>query len=159
MAIDRVVNEVDRALDEIVDFTSRLVRVPTVNPPGEEYEACAHLIADELRRHGAAAELLAATGRAEHTDRYPRVNVVGHHAGTASRPCVHLNGHFDVVPAGEGWTRNPFGGQVIDGRVYGRGACDMKAGIAAAMFAVECLKRAGVRTAAPIARRSAGCRL
>jgi succinyl-diaminopimelate desuccinylase len=150
IAIDRIVNEVDRALDEIVDFTSRLVRVPTVNPPGAEYEACAHLIADELRRHGAATELLAATGRAEHTDRYPRINVVGHHAGSASRPCVHLNGHFDVVPAGEGWTMNPFGGQVIDGRVYGRGACDMKAGIAAAMFAVECLRRAGVRTAAPI---------
>ena len=150
IAIDRIDNEVDRARDEIVDFTSRLVRVPTVNPPGEEYEACANLIADELRRHGAAVELLAATGRPEHSERYPRVNVFGHHAGASSRPSVHLNGHFDVVPAGQGWTRNPFGGQVEEGRLYGRGACDMKAGIAAAMFAAACLKRAGIRMTAPI---------
>ena len=39
---------------------------------------------------------------------------------------MHLNGHFDVVPAGEGWTRDPFGGDVVDGRIYGRGSCDMR---------------------------------
>ena len=50
---------------------------------------------------------------------------------------VHLNGHFDVVPAGDGWTVDPFGGVVRDGRLYGRGACDMKAGIAAAVYAAE----------------------
>ena len=57
---------------------------------------------------------------------------------------MHLNGHFDVVPAGAGWTVDPFGGVVRDGRIYGRGACDMKAGIAAAVFAVEAIRRAGV---------------
>ena len=45
---------------------------------------------------------------------------------------------------GAGWTRDPFGGDVADGRVYGRGACDMKAGIAAAVFAAEGIRRAGV---------------
>ena len=57
---------------------------------------------------------------------------------------MHLNGHFDVVPAGEGWTLEPFGGIVRDGKVYGRGSCDMKAGIAAAAFAAEAIRRAGV---------------
>ena len=57
---------------------------------------------------------------------------------------MHLNGHFDVVPAGEGWTLEPFGGIVRDGRIYGRGSCDMKAGIAAAAFAPEAIRRAGV---------------
>ena len=57
---------------------------------------------------------------------------------------MHLNGHFDVVPAGDGWTVDPFGGVVHDGRVYGRGACDMKAGIAAAIYAAEALRRAGI---------------
>ena len=57
---------------------------------------------------------------------------------------MHLNGHFDVVPAGEGWTLDPFGGEVVDGRIYGRGSCDMKAGIAAALFAVEAIRRAGI---------------
>jgi succinyl-diaminopimelate desuccinylase len=63
---------------------------------------------------------------------------------------VHLNGHFDVVPAGNGWTMDPFCGEVRDGRLYGRGACDMKAGLAAAVFAAVAIQRAGVRHAAPI---------
>lgn len=147
---DAVLREVDRAADEIVDFAARLIRIPTVNPPGEEYRPCAELIAAELGRHGAVAHLLPADGRAEHTTSHPRVNVVGSHAGTHSIKAVHLNGHFDVVPAGEGWTMDPFGGQVRDGRLYGRGACDMKAGLASAMFAAVAIARAGVRHAAPI---------
>jgi succinyl-diaminopimelate desuccinylase len=55
-----------------------------------------------------------------------------------------LNGHVDVVPAGDGWTVDPFGGVVRDGRIYGRGACDMKAGIAAAVFAADAISRSGV---------------
>uniref|UniRef100_UPI003979F124 M20/M25/M40 family metallo-hydrolase n=1 Tax=Salmonella sp. SAL4445 TaxID=3159900 RepID=UPI003979F124 len=74
----------------------------------------------------------------------PRVNVVGSRRGRAPRPHLHLNGHFDVVPAGSGWTVDPFGGVVRDGRIYGRGACDMKAGLAAAIYAVEAIRRAGV---------------
>jgi succinyl-diaminopimelate desuccinylase len=143
-----VIAEVDRAADEIVDFAARLVRIPTVNPPGENYEACASVIGDQLRAHGADVQLLPAVGRHEHTPQHPRINVVGRHDGTG--PAIHLNGHFDVVPAGLGWTRDPFGGEIADGRLYGRGSCDMKAGIAAAVFAVEALRRAGVRSTAPI---------
>jgi succinyl-diaminopimelate desuccinylase len=149
-AIDRILMEIDRARDEIVDFTARLIRVPTVNPPGDEYEACAALIGDQLRAHGAEVHLLPATGRPEHTPSHPRVNVVGRLAGSATAPAIHLNGHFDVVPVGLGWTRDPFGGEVAGGRVYGRGACDMKSGIAAAVFAMEAIRRAGIRTTAPL---------
>ena len=49
-----------------------------------------------------------------------------------------------MVPAGAGWTVDPFGGEIRDGRIWGRGACDMKAGIAAAVFAVEAIRRAGI---------------
>lgn len=145
-----MLTEIDRAAEEIVDFAARLIRIPTVNPPGEEYEACAASIGDQLRAHGQEVQLLPAIGRHEHTARYPRVNVVGRHAGTANGPAIHLNGHFDVVPTGAGWTRNPFGGEVVDGLLYGRGSCDMKAGIAAAVFAVEAIRRAGVAHAAPL---------
>ena len=148
IAIDRIVAEVDRAADEIVDFASRLVRIATVNPPGDEYETCANLIGDQLRAHGADVQLLPAIGRFEHTPEHPRINVVGRFDGRG--PAVHLNGHFDVVPAGQGWTRDPFGGHVVDGRLYGRGACDMKAGLAAAVFAAEAIRRVGVAHAAPI---------
>ena len=141
---DRVLAAVDACADEVVAFTSDLIRVPTVNPPGEAYEDCARLIGDRLAACGFEIEYHAAEGRPEHTQEHPRVNVVGLRRGRALRPAVHLNGHFDVVPAGAGWTKDPFGGQVEDGRIYGRGACDMKAGIAAAVYAVEAIRRAGV---------------
>jgi succinyl-diaminopimelate desuccinylase len=147
-ASDDVLAEVDRAAGEIVDFASRLVRIPTVNPPGELYETCAAVIADQLRAHGAQVQLLPAIGRFEHTSEHPRINVVGRLDGQG--PAVHLNGHFDVVPTGQGWTRDPFGGDVVDGRLYGRGSCDMKAGLAAAVFAAEAIRRAGVAHRAPI---------
>ncbi len=150
VASDRVLAEVDRARDEIVDFASRLVRIPSVNPPGDDYEACAVAIGDQLRAHGAEVHLLPALGRVEHTPEHPRINVVGRHAGSGNGPAVHLNGHFDVVPVGLGWTRDPFGGEVENGRLYGRGSCDMKAGIAAAVFAAEAIRRAGIAHAAPI---------
>jgi succinyl-diaminopimelate desuccinylase len=73
------------------------------------------------------------------------VNVVGSRRGAGHGPVVHLNGHIDVVPPGDGWTVDPFGGSVRDGRIFGRGVCDMKAGIAAAVFAAEAIARAGVR--------------
>ena len=148
--IDRIVAEVDRAADEIVDFAARLIRIPTINPPGDEYEACANVIGDQLRAHGADVQLLPALGRTEHTPEHPRINVIGRRSGSTNGPAVHLNGHFDVVPAGFGWTRDPFGGEVADGKLYGRGSCDMKAGLAAAVFAVEAIRRAGIAHAAPL---------
>jgi succinyl-diaminopimelate desuccinylase len=141
---DRIVAEVDRAADEIVAFTSALVRIPTVNPPGENYEACAHVLGDFMKkRRGFEVEYIAAEGRPEHTARHPRVNVIGSRRGGPG-PVVHLNGHIDVVPTGDGWTVDPFGGVVQDGKIFGRGVCDMKAGIAAAVFAAEAIERAGV---------------
>jgi len=141
---DRIIEQVDRAADEIVQYTADLVRIPTVNPPGDEYAACARFIGEGLARRGFAVEYIAAEGRPEHTARHPRINVVGTRRGGPG-PVVHLNGHFDVVPPGGGWSVDPFAGTVRDGKIFGRGACDMKAGIAAAVFAAEAIGRAGIR--------------
>ncbi|MBZ5557490.1 MAG: acetylornithine deacetylase/succinyl-diaminopimelate desuccinylase family protein [Acidobacteriia bacterium] len=143
--IDRIVSEIDRATDEIVQFTQDLVRIPTVNPPGDEYTRCAEFLGGRLTQGGFDIEYIAADGRPEHTRQHPRVNVVGSRRGTGGGPVVHLNGHIDVVPPGDGWTVDPFGGVVRDGRIFGRGVCDMKAGIAAAVFAADAIARAGVR--------------
>jgi succinyl-diaminopimelate desuccinylase len=65
--------------------------------------------------------------------------------GDQNGPCVHFNGHLDVVPVGEGWTRDPFGGEIVGDRLYGRGTTDMKAGLAASLYAIEAIRRAGIR--------------
>jgi succinyl-diaminopimelate desuccinylase len=147
---DRVLDAVDAAASEMVAFTSDLIKVPTVNPPGEHYADCARVIGDRLAACGFDVEYLPAEGRAEHTAAHPRINVVGLRRGRAERPAIHLNGHYDVVPPGDGWTLDPFGGTIRDGRVYGRGACDMKGGIAAAIYAAEAIRRAGVEVAGSI---------
>jgi succinyl-diaminopimelate desuccinylase len=149
-ALDRVCAAADAAAAEIVEFTAALIRVPTINPPGDHYVDCAHLIGGRLADCGFEVEYLAAEGRPEHTRAHPRVNVVATWRGRASHPCVHLNGHFDVVPAGAGWTVDPFAGVVRDGRIYGRGSCDMKAGIAAAVYAAEIIRRAGIDLAGSV---------
>jgi succinyl-diaminopimelate desuccinylase len=141
---DRVLAAADALTDEAVAFASDLVRMPTVNPPGELYGECARFIGATLQAGGFDVEYHPAVGRPEHTTRHPRINVIGTALGRSPRPLVHLNGHFDVVPPGEGWTVDPFGGDVRDGRIWGRGSCDMKAGIAAAVFAAEAIRRAGV---------------
>ena len=138
---DKVVAEVEALRDELVHLTARLVRVPTVNPPGEHYVHAIHMLSEELRRHGYAIEHVAPRGAARE---HPRVNVIARKDGTSPRPTLHFNGHIDVVPAGEGWDRDPFSGAVADGRVWGRGSSDQKAGIAASIFAVEAIRRAGV---------------
>src|SRR5450631_2950408 len=103
-AADRVLDAVDAAADEIVDFTCELIRLPTVNPPGDGYAECAELIGRRLAACGFEPRYFPAEGRPEHTRSHPRINVLGHRAGRAPRPLVHLNGHFDVVPPGDGWT-------------------------------------------------------
>ena len=141
---DRVLREVAAAREELVDFAAELIRIPTVNPPGNLYLECAETIGRRLADFGYSVDYVIAEKRSEHSDEHPRVNVVGIRPGRRLRPLVHLNGHFDVVPAGEGWTVDPFAGQVRDGRLYGRGSADMKAGLAAAIYAAEAVRRAGV---------------
>mgnify|MGYP006276865999 CR=1 FL=1 len=123
--------------DALVALTQDLIRIPSLNPPGAEYRAVCELIARRLAPLGFDARFVRAEGAPGDSDRWPRWNVVCRREGRAPGPCVHFNGHVDVVEVGAGWTVDPFGGVVRDGRVHGRGACDMKGGIAAAMIAAE----------------------
>lgn len=77
----RILDEVDALRDEMVAYLAELVRIPTVNPPGEAYEECARWIGDGLAAQGFEVEYFAAEGRPEHTAAHPRLNVVGARAG------------------------------------------------------------------------------
>ena len=148
--IDRVLSEVSRLVPEMVESLREIIRIPTVNPPGECYADFAEVAAARYRKMGYDVQTITAEGHSDHTANHPRVNVLARMEGSGTGPCVHFNGHTDVVPAGHGWTREPFGGEVHDGKVFGRGASDMKAGLAASLFAVEAIRRAGIRLAGAV---------
>lgn len=141
---ERIRAAVDALRPECEAFLQQLVRIPTVNPPGEHYADCARLVGDRLAALGYAVQYVRP---ATTDDRPPRVNVVGRLEGPLARPTLHFNGHVDVVPIGDpaAWTREPFGGEIADGRLWGRGTGDQKAGIAASIYAVEAIRRAGLR--------------
>jgi len=137
--LQQVLDRIDDRVDDLVELTRDLIRFPTVNPPGEAYRPCAEYIGKRLARRGFDIEYVRAAGAPGDSDAWPRVNVVARREGSGPGPSVHFNGHIDVVEVGSGWTVPPFEGLVKDGKVYGRGACDMKGGLASAIIAVEAL--------------------
>ena len=136
---DQLFRAIEDRRDELAALTVDLIRFPTINPPGEAYAPCAEFVGERLRKRGFGVEYVRGEGTPGDSDRYPRTNVVARFDGRSPGPTVHFNSHIDVVEAGEGWTVDPFAGVVRDGRVYGRGACDMKGGLAASIIAAEAL--------------------
>jgi succinyl-diaminopimelate desuccinylase len=124
--------------DALVEFTQQLVRIPSVHDPDRDLceQPAADLVADRMRAFGWSPEVdVVAPGR-------PNVIAVVE-GGGGDGPTLMFEGHTDVVTEGEGWTIDPFGGDIIDGRLYGRGAADMKGGLAAMLFATDALTRRG----------------
>lgn len=148
--LDQVFARIDDQRDALVALTQDLIRIPTVNPPGDAYRPCAELVGERLRKQGFSVEYLRAEGAVGDSDRFPRTNVVARIEGERPGETVHFNSHIDVVEAGQGWTFDPFAATVADGRVYGRGACDMKGGLAASIIAVEALLQSGIPLAGAI---------
>ncbi|MDJ0991967.1 MAG: acetylornithine deacetylase/succinyl-diaminopimelate desuccinylase family protein [Dinoroseobacter sp.] len=133
----RLTNAVLTRRDELIALTQDLIRIPTLNPPGRNYhEICTYLEA-RLTAKGFTCDLIRAEGAPADSEAYPRWNLVARRAGKSPGECVHFNSHHDVVEVGHGWTKDPFGGDLENGRVYGRGACDMKGGLAASIIAAE----------------------
>jgi len=121
---------------EAVPFLQQLVRLDTVNPPGRESIA-ADLIQSRLEKLGFAIERLGAEPG--------RDCLMATLRGSAGGPTLIFNGHLDVQPVGPGWTHDPFGAAIEDGRLYGNGVYDMKAGVAAFVLAAEAFARSGRR--------------
>ncbi len=120
--------------DETVELLIDLVRIPSVNPPADTQE-CAELILRKFKDEKIDAEIIKGNDR--------QTNVVARLRGQNNGKTLLLNGHIDVVVPGEDWIVDPFGGQIRNGKIYGRGTCDMKSGIAAMMAAMIGLKRSG----------------
>lgn len=122
-----LLQRIDSDREVLLDFFRGFIRCPSPNPPGDTLQAAAH-IQQFLARHGAEFRVIAPS------ETMPNI------AATfdAAKPGRHLalNGHIDAFPVGDGagWTHDPWGGELVDGRIYGRGACDMKCGTTASIF-------------------------
>lgn len=144
---------VDALIPDLIAFTQALIRIPSL-PGGEQtaqraiaarYESLAltteivPTLREDVEHHPAFCD-----------DAIPfvdRLNVVARWPGRGQGRSLILNGHMDVVPPGDlaKWRQDPWGAHIDGDRLYGRGSCDMKAGLAAAVFAVQALQSLGVR--------------
>jgi len=135
---------VDARFDEEVAFLATLVRTPSDNPAGD----CAHhahVTADGLERlgfsvsrHPVPEAVVKAAGMVSAT------NIVARRTFGSGGPVIGLNAHGDVVPPGEGWTADPYGAEIRDGWMYGRGVAVSKCDFATYAFAILALEKAGV---------------
>ena len=148
----RIDAAVDALRPELIEFARLLVRIPSVS--GSE-QAAQRTIAAKYESLGLSVDIVPSVR--EELESHPafcddaipfvdRLNVVARWRGSGGGRSLILNGHMDVVPPGDlsKWTRDPWGGEIEGDRLYGRGACDMKSGLAAAVFAVQALQASGV---------------
>jgi acetylornithine deacetylase/succinyl-diaminopimelate desuccinylase-like protein len=139
---------IDAHFDEEVRFLQELVRVPTDTPPGDNAphaERTAELLQAfgmRAEKHPVPDEEVKAYGLQSITNLIVRRRYGEDEAGRGGRT-VALNAHGDVVPPGEGWTRDPYGGEVVDGRLYGRASAVSKSDFATYTFAVRALEALG----------------
>ncbi|WP_292150077.1 M20/M25/M40 family metallo-hydrolase, partial [Mesorhizobium sp.] len=146
-----------KAIDEerryVTELTQKLVRIPSVNPKFEldpeqnKESAVQDMVESELTSIGMSID---------RWDVFPdRPNVIAQWPGSEERSLL-LCGHIDVVPVGkrDAWSVDPFGGEIKNGRLYGRGAVDMKSGVAAAIAAVRGIRKAGIELSGRLAIHS-----
>jgi len=166
--IDRVDEWIEGGQDELAELCRTLVRFDTTSvdlSPGSQHTendeaACQTVIGERLRALGADVDQWEPDAQAlrvhpmmppwHHWRGRPITVGVLHGAG-GGRSLV-INGHIDVVDSGDpdAWSRPPFAADLRDGRIYGRGACDMKGGIAAALFALEALAACDIALAGDV---------
>jgi len=133
-----LLDAVERDRERILEFYRGFIRAKSPNPPGDTRVAAAHI--EKLL----AAEKLAYRRIAPKSE---MPNLVASCEGGGPGRHLVLNGHIDVFPVGDGagWTRDPWGAELADGKIYGRGACDMKAGTSASIFTYIYLSRMRAR--------------
>src|SRR5438552_158307 len=152
-----VVRQVDRWIDahkkDLVDLTCRLVNIDTTVPPGLNYPKISQVLASELKDLGVTPTVSLipeASMRLKVSPEVglkgPRPNTYATLKGEGEGPWVLLNGHVDVVPADpSGWSHDPFEPVVKNGKIYGRGAADMKGSNACEIFSMKALVETGAK--------------
>ncbi|MFO7964588.1 MAG: ArgE/DapE family deacylase [Desulfobacterales bacterium] len=142
-------SHIDRNLPYVIDVLKRMIAVDTSVPPGRHYGDFVDLVAPEFEKFGFTTQKIIVPE--EKVNLMPwnlsgeRVNLVATRQN--GKPPVTAYAHMDVVPVEEPWTRDPFGGEIVDGKLYGRGAVDMKGATACFLGALKALHETGTEPA------------
>jgi succinyl-diaminopimelate desuccinylase len=134
---------INRSHPEQIRFLAELVRVPSDNPPGDCAQHAEHTavlleaMGFTVERHAVPSAHVLANGMISATNL-----IIRHRFGTG--PVIALNAHGDVVPPGEGWTTDPYGAEIRDGVMYGRGVAVSKSDFATYAFALKALQESGM---------------
>lgn len=138
---------IDAHANDLVSRLQQLVGMPTVNPPGRNYDAITAYLAHELAAVGLQARRYAIPSRLlrrvlpPEQQAFPRFNVLGKLAARGARKTIHFNAHYDVVPVSGRWRHgSPFSGAVERGWIFGRGTSDMKGSMASLLLALQALR-------------------
>jgi len=143
---ERLMDVVSSCRNEILDFTKSLIQVPTENPPGSSYRDCVAVIEAKLEEIGLESSVLEVPAGRNQNPRNGRIQSESAYClmsfyGTGPRT-LYFHGHYDVVPAA---TPRQFKPLLKGDRLFGRGSADMKAGLAAMIYAVKAIKACKLR--------------
>jgi succinyl-diaminopimelate desuccinylase len=122
--LKKIINKIDSMKDEIIKFHQAIVGINSVNPPGK-YKEISKFVKAKMQDIGLKVKV-------------KMRNVIGE-IGDNNGKSLILYGHMDTVEVFDDWTKDPFGAEIIDGKIYGRGACDDKSSVTAMLFAVKTL--------------------
>lgn len=140
---------IDDSTPRLCAFLEDLIRLNTSNPPGRNYLECVRFLEKKLQALGMETSIHQVPDHVlqptvPNCREFPRYSVFGRW-DVGAKKTVHFNAHYDVVPAGEGWTSPPFDPEIRDGWFYGRGANDMKGSIASLLYAIEAIQHCNAR--------------
>jgi len=120
----RIIKKIEEMREEIIIFNQDMIKIPSENPPGK-YKEIAKFTEKKMKEIGLKTQI-------------KRDNVIGE-IGNQNGKSLLFNAHYDTVEVFKNWTRDPFGGEIIDGKIYGRGSSDNKASVTAEIFATKAL--------------------
>ncbi|MFX1480104.1 MAG: M20 family metallopeptidase, partial [Promethearchaeota archaeon] len=119
-----ILERIESLRDKIIKFHQQIVQIPSENPPAK-YKEVAKFTANKMEEIGLEVQI-------------KRNNVVGKVGNNNGRSLIFY-GHYDTVEAFKGWAKKPFGGEIIEGKIYGRGSCDDKSSVTAEIFATQAI--------------------
>jgi succinyl-diaminopimelate desuccinylase len=125
----RVLDKIDEMRDEIIRFHQQIVQIPSENPPSR-YKTIAKFTEAKMKEIGLSTLI-------------KKNNVIGEWKNGTGRSLIFY-GHYDTVESFKGWTKKPHGGEIIDGKIYGRGSSDDKSCVTAEIFAIQALLESNV---------------